>query len=128
MARIPRLFRTPVVTAITCIGQTLMNTNTVQFSLVFDKSVSGVESTDFSLVGGPSGTIASVSGSGASYTVTVSGISGSGTLGLELLAGNTIVDTLGTPLAATSGFVSQTYTIDRQLFLDGGSGTLDNGL
>ena len=61
------------------------------------------------------GTIAdtgiSISGNGASYTVTVTGVTGDGTLGLNLNnAGTGIADLAGNAIAG--GFTGQVYTIE----------------
>ena len=75
------------------------------FRVTFSESVTGVDTTDFNLlkVGTVTGTVASISGSGASYDVTVNGISGFGTLRLDLKhTGTGIVD--GASNALADGF------------------------
>ncbi len=125
-------FPPAVVAAIQCVGSTVVDANSVQFLVGFDKTVTGVTPADFGVVAnGPTGgTVASVSGpdvvasvSGNAglvprffYTVTVSGISGAGTLGLQVLDNNTITDLLGTPLDVTTIPVDQQYTIQATLY------------
>jgi len=122
------IIHAPAVTAIRCVGQTLVDANSVQFTVTFSKAVTGVTSADFAVdAAGLVGTVVSVSGSGNCYTVTV-GISGGGTLGLVVLDNGTIVDQEGTPLAdPTTGPRSQRYTVDRRLYWAGSAGTFDTG-
>ncbi len=73
----------------------------VHFSVVFSKSVSGVDPGDFALtipasISGAS--VLAVSGADSNYVVTVGTGSGDGTLSLDLIDNDTIVDTLGNPL------------------------------
>jgi len=90
------------------------NATSVQYRVVFSESVDGVTSDDFSLfpTGTTSGNVASVSGSGTTWTVTVNGITGNGTLRLDLKnAGTGIVDQVGN--AISGGYASgQTYSFD----------------
>jgi hypothetical protein len=105
----------PLVSSILSADPTLIDADSVDFAVTFDEPVTGVTTADFGLVAaGPIGTVALVSGSGSQYTVTVD-VAGSGTLGLSVLAGGTIVDAVGTPLAGAS-LASQQYIIDRQLW------------
>ena len=69
------------------------NAKSVQFDVTFSENVTGVDVGDFVLAttGTAAGTIASVSGSGSTYTVTVNGVSGDGTLGLNLVDNDSIV-------------------------------------
>ena len=128
----------PVVTSIQCVGQSLVDADTVQFTVDFSASVTGVSASSFAVDGnGTTGAVTSVVESSYSqYTVTVSGITGSGNIGLSVLDGGTILDWFGTPLATTATIpVDQQYTIDRQLYWDasggygpaGGSGTWGTG-
>ena len=128
----------PVVTAVQCVqvgpngqatgDQSLVDADTVAFSVSFNKFVTGVSSSDFTLDGdGVSGSVSSVSGSGYQYVVTVNGVTGSGTLGLVILADNTIADELGTPLAQTTIAVDQQYTIDRQLYWNPSANVVASG-
>jgi hypothetical protein len=56
---------------------------TVSYTVTFSESVTGVDASDFTLTatGNASGTIASVTGSGATYTVTINTLGGDGTCG-----------------------------------------------
>lgn len=106
----------PTVTSIVRAGGSTAPTNatSVSYTVTFSEAVTGVTADDFALfrVGNIQGTISSLTGSGATYTVTVSGITGDGTLRLDLKnAGTNIVDAAGNAIsgAYTSG---QTYTFD----------------
>ncbi|MDX1946825.1 MAG: Ig-like domain-containing protein [Pirellulaceae bacterium] len=94
-------------------------TSSVQFNVTFNNSVTGVDTGDFSLASGaaPGATIASVTGSGATYVVTVNGITASGTVGLNLIDNDSIVDAAGNRLGSNSpgngDFVGQVYTINQ---------------
>ncbi len=88
----------------------ITNANNVVFTTTFSKAVTGVDSTDFSLI--KTGTIASSliqvvdSGDHLNYTVTVSGITGDGTLGLNLTDNNSIRDLSGNALVPPNAGVS----------------------
>ncbi len=93
---------------------------TVQWTVVFSKSVTGVNAGDFALVVdelGGTPAITGVTGSGTTYTVTASTGSGSGTLGLDLVDDDSITDAIGNRLGGTGAgngdFVGQVYTVDR---------------
>lgn len=92
----------------------------VDFTVTFNMSVTGVDTTDFALT--TTGTIAGasvtgVSGSGSSYTVTVNTGTGSGTIRLDVVDDDSIVSgvaPLGGVGAGNGNFTSgQVYTIDR---------------
>ncbi|MCW0002197.1 Ig-like domain-containing protein [Pararhizobium sp. YC-54] len=106
----------PGVTSIMRTGSENTNAGSVQYTVTFTESVSGVDVTDFSLTptGSVTGTIASVTAvNGSTYTVTVNGITGNGSLRLDLNNGATgISDAAGNAIAAgyTTG---QSYQIDR---------------
>ncbi len=95
------------------VGSTPNNASSDQFTVVFSESVSGVSATSFTLAetGTVGGSIATVGGSGTTYTVTVNNVTGDGTLGLNVKSGgNGIEDAAGNePGGFTSG---QTYTIE----------------
>jgi hypothetical protein len=92
----------------------LTNASSVAYTVTYSESVTGVDASDFVLTttGTAGGTIASISGSGTTYTVTVNSLSGDGTLRLDLNNSSTgIVN--GSAQAITGGFNSgQTYTLD----------------
>ena len=76
----------PHALSITNSGVTV--TSSTSFTVTFNQPVIGVDTTDFQLVSTgtvANGTIASVTGSGATYTLNVTGITGDGTLGLNLV-------------------------------------------
>jgi hypothetical protein len=74
------------VVSITRAGTSPTSDSSVDFTVVFLHSVSGVQASNFrlSITGTVSGTVASVSGSGTTWTITVNDISGSGTLRLDM--------------------------------------------
>jgi hypothetical protein len=94
----------------------------VNYTVTFDKSVTGVDAADFSPVTTGVFTVApaviNVTGSGTTYTVTVGNYkTNSGTLGLNLVDNDSIIDaasiSLGGPLGAADGsFTGEIYTID----------------
>jgi len=97
----------PAVVSIVPAGSPAATDTSVQFTVTFSKAVNNVSTDDFILMtaGNAAGTIASVSGSGTTYTVTVSDISGNGTLKVSLNGSTSIVDGAGNgpPAAYTSG-------------------------
>ncbi|HXH92718.1 MAG TPA: DNA/RNA non-specific endonuclease, partial [Thermoanaerobaculia bacterium] len=102
----------PAVQSIVRANSSPTHASSVDFTVTFSESVTGVASNDFALLmSGVSGaTIANVAGSGSTYTVTVNTGSGDGTLQLDFLG--SAADSAGN---ATSGaFTSgQSYTIDK---------------
>ena len=89
----------PIVESINTIGPAITNASSVQYTVTFSESVTNVLAADFTLSSdGVAGTIASVSGSGSTYTVTVNNVSGNGTLGLNLVDNDSITDSSGNPL------------------------------
>ena len=86
------------------------NSTSIQFAVVFSESVTGVEKSDFTVGGTATGfTVASVSGSGATYTVTVSGTTVTdGTVTLTMPAGGAAdaVGNLNTASTATDNSVT----------------------
>lgn len=95
------------VTGINLIGAHLSTATSVQYQVDFSKIAKNVSADDFTLTttGTAIGTIGTVTGSNATYTVPITGISGEGTLRLDLKAGTNIAnenDVTGTA-AFTSG-------------------------
>ncbi|NVD99869.1 Ig-like domain-containing protein [Massilia sp. BJB1822] len=87
----------------------------IRYTVVFSQDVSGVDAGDFilSASGTAGGSIASVSGSGTTYTVTVNGLTGEGTLRLDLKSGGTGIQNAG-KIDIGSGFAAgQSYVLDR---------------
>jgi CSLREA domain-containing protein len=94
----------------------------VNFTVTFDQSVTGVDTGDFALVvsGLTGASVASVSGSGATYTVNVNSGLGNGTLHLNLLDDDSIVNTSSQPLGGAGvgngNFLGgETYNINKLL-------------
>ena len=92
--------------------------SSVEWTVNFSESVTGVDASDFLLVqgGGLSGaSIASVSGSGATWTVTASTGTGAGTLGLNLVDDDSVRDAASNRLGGTGvgngNFTGQAYSI-----------------
>jgi hypothetical protein len=91
----------PVVTGSLCADPNPTTAASVNFTVVFSESVTGVDAGDFFPV--TSGTISgaavsAVSGSGYLYTVSVGTGSGDGTLRLDILDNDSILDAAGQPL------------------------------
>ncbi|MGI8904959.1 MAG: Ig-like domain-containing protein [Candidatus Sumerlaeaceae bacterium] len=104
----------PTVSSINRADVNPTNAASVNFTVTFSESVTGVSTASFTAVGvGATGTVSNVSGSGASYTVTVNSLSGSGTLRLDLDQNlSSIADTVGNPLSVAFS-AGQSYTVDR---------------
>src|SRR5439155_1120423 len=108
----------PTVSSINRVGSTPTNAASVQWTVTFSESVTGVDTGDFTLAAsGVSGSITGVTGSGTTYTVTAGTGTGSGTLGLNLVDNDTIVDAAGNKLGGTGigngNFTGQVFTIDK---------------
>ncbi|ACJ00497.1 conserved hypothetical protein [Rhodospirillum centenum SW] len=105
----------PSVQNIILDGAPAGNAASISYIVTFSESVTGVDDADFTLTttGTAAGTIASVTGSGSSYTVTVNGISGAGTLRLDLNGSGTgILD--GGANAIAAGYTTGTiHTVDQ---------------
>jgi hypothetical protein len=108
------LIQAPSVSSIHISGSSPNNGSSEQFTVTFSESVTGVDLTDFAthVTGNVADTNISVSGSGATYTVTVNGVTGDGTLRLDLNGSGTgIKDAAGNAIA--TGFTAgDVYTID----------------
>ncbi|MCS7045072.1 MAG: hypothetical protein NZO58_01820, partial [Gemmataceae bacterium] len=114
----------PKVVSVTRADANPTSATSVNYTVTFTHSVTGVNAADFTITqgGGISGaTITSVSGSGTTWTVTVGGYSGTGTIKLNLVDDDSIKNSLGAPLGGTgtsgtgngsfTGGDDQTYTI-----------------
>jgi gliding motility-associated-like protein len=102
------------VSSINRVGTALSNRSSEQFTVVFSESVTGVDASDFMLIttGTAAGTIASVTGSGTTYTVTVNSVTGDGTLKLNLNSSGTGIQN-GGAVAVSGGYTSgQVFTLD----------------
>lgn len=110
----------PTTSSINRAASSPTNASSVDWTVTFSESVTGVGIADFALAraGGLSGgTITGVTGSGTTYTVSATSGSGSGTLGLNLTDDDSIVDVAANPLGG-AGLVNgdatgQVYTLDR---------------
>ncbi|MCC6796743.1 MAG: hypothetical protein IT366_16615 [Candidatus Hydrogenedentes bacterium] len=112
----------PAVSSINRADGNPTNSTSVDFTVTFDETVTGVNTADFTLnVTGLTGSsVTSVTPvSGTVYTVAVNTGSGSGTLRLDLADDDSIDDSAGNPLGGTGAgngsFTSgQQYTVDRE--------------
>jgi len=96
------------------------NASSVDFTVTFDESVTGVDAADFSLdVSGITGaSIGVVSGSGTTYTVPVTTGTGDGTLSIDVIDDDTIEDGVGNKLGGTGAGngdfdAGETYIVDK---------------
>jgi len=112
----------PIVTSINRVTASPTNSASVQWTVTFSESVTGVSAADFTLVNmGLTGTpaITGVTGSGTTYTVTAStgDATADGTLGLNLVDDDSITDAAGNKLGGTGAgngnFTGQTYSIKK---------------
>lgn len=109
----------PVVSAINLIGGNPTAAQTVSYAVTFNQDVVGVDAADFQPVAADltGASIASVSGSGNTYTVVLNTGNGNGTLGLNLVDDDSIRNGLDTVLggagAGNGNFTGQTYTINK---------------
>ncbi|MDF3932364.1 DUF4347 domain-containing protein [Pseudomonas citronellolis] len=103
----------PSATSIVRVDPEVSGGSTLSFQVTFSEAVSGVDVSDFTLVGSgsASGTIRSITGSGNSFVVVVDNVSGDGTLRLDLNSSATgIADQAGNAIAG--GATGQAYVID----------------
>ena len=112
----------PVVSSILHANFNPNNLASVQYTVNFSMSVTGVDISDFSLTtSGVSGAAMSgISGSGSVYTVTVNTGSGDGTIRLNLVDDNSIIDASSRPLGGAGigdgSFTNgEPYTITKSL-------------
>ncbi len=105
----------PTVSSINRADANPTNAASVNWTVIFNESVTGVDMADFALAAtGVSGeSITGATGSGSTYTVTASTGTGNGTLGLNIAASPVISDTVGNAL--TAGFTGQVYDVDKRL-------------
>ncbi len=110
----------PEVQSITRLDADPSSAATLRWTVSFSAAVTGVGTQDFALARGGTlsgGSVNSVTGSGASYTVTASTGTGSGALGLGVVDDDSIANALSQPLggagAGNGDFSGQTYTVDR---------------
>ena len=110
----------PTVSSIIRASASPTNAASVNYTVTFSQSVTGVDATDFtfSLSGVTGASVTGVSGSGTTYTVTVNTGTGSGTLRLDVTDNDSIVNGSSTPLggagAGNGNFTTgEVYTIDK---------------
>ncbi|MBR7801818.1 Ig-like domain-containing protein, partial [Undibacterium fentianense] len=105
----------PTVSSLVRADSNPSNADSVDFTLTFSESVTGVDIADFSLTntGAAAGTVTAVSGSGNSYTITVSGLTGEGSLRLDLNNSGTSINDLGGNLLNKGYTAGESYTFDR---------------
>ncbi|MBI5962788.1 MAG: hypothetical protein HY863_04885 [Chloroflexi bacterium] len=94
----------------------------VNFTVTFSKSVTGVDVTDFSAANAGTtvtgASVTSVTGTGLTRTVAVNTGTGSGTLRLDLIDNDSIVDAVGNPLGDVGlgngdYLLGESYTVDK---------------
>src|SRR5262249_4436235 len=109
----------PTVVSINRANPTPTSAATVDFTVTFSQSVSGVDATDFTTavsgLGGSPAVTAVSSGPASVYTVTVSTGTGDGTLGLNLVDDDTITngsEPLGGTGTGNGNFTGQVYAVD----------------
>ncbi|MCU1228375.1 MAG: polymorphic outer membrane protein [Acidobacteria bacterium] len=110
----------PTVSSINRVSATPTNASSVDFTVTFSESVTGVDSADFSLTttGVTGASVSNVTGSGTTYTVSVNTGSGDGTIRLDVTDNDTIINGSSAPLggvgAGNGNFTTgQVYTIDK---------------
>ncbi|MBI5297812.1 MAG: S-layer homology domain-containing protein [Chloroflexi bacterium] len=105
----------PTVTSIVRASANPTSANSVDFTVTFSESVTGVDTGDFTLTtsGVSSAAVSGISGSGNLYTLTVSVGAGSGVLRLDLPAGSGIADLSSNPLAGTPYTGGEEYTVSK---------------
>ncbi|MFK8401434.1 DUF4347 domain-containing protein [Pseudomonas sp. BGr12] len=105
----------PTPSAIVTLDPSPTNAGSVRYTVTFSEDVSGVDLSDFALVGTgtAAGTLSGLQQIDAhTYQITVSGVSGTGTLGLNLNSSATdIVDATGNALSG--GLTGAVYSVDR---------------
>src|SRR5688572_7737251 len=104
----------PTVVSVVRASSDPTTASNVNYTVTFSKSVSGVDTTDFSVTSTDTanGAVNTVSaGPSATYTVNVNNVSGNGTIRLDVLDDDTIIDINSNTL--DGGFTNgEVYTID----------------
>jgi CSLREA domain-containing protein len=106
----------PVVSSVTRLNANPTAAATVDFQVTFSEPVTGVDAADFAITtfGSVTGaSVANVTGSNATYTVTVNTGTGDGSLRLDVISDGTIKDVMNLPFTATFT-TGQVYLIDRE--------------
>ncbi|MCE9585581.1 hypothetical protein K8Q94_03090 [Candidatus Nomurabacteria bacterium] len=104
----------PYVTSIVRANTSPTNVSSVDFTVTFSESVTGVDISDFVLnnTGVSGAQISNVSGSGTTWTVTVDSYSGEGTIQLQADSNAIVFDLTGGGLSNLPFTTGQIYTID----------------
>jgi len=103
----------PLLTSITRSDGNPTNSLSVSFAVTFSESVTGGSVSNFALTttGVTGSSITSVSGAGATRTVTVNTGSGNGTIRLDMLNSAGIIDSVGNPIGNLPFAAGEVYTI-----------------
>jgi len=98
------------ISSLTAVSSTTTNAASVQYTATFAASISGLSTADFSLntTGVSGASVAGVSGSGTSWTVTVNTGSGDGSVQLVMNSASGV-----SPTVSNVPFNGATYTIDK---------------
>jgi hypothetical protein len=106
----------------------------VNYTVTFSETVTGVDISDFSLttIGITGATVSGVTGSGTTYTVTVNTGSGNGTIRLDVTDDDSITDSVGLTLggsgAGNGNFTTgEVYTVTRPNWFVRGVGSFFHG-
>ncbi len=113
----------PTVVSIVRASANPTNASSVDFTVTFSESVTGVDNADFALTntGGIAGaSVTGVTGSGATRTVSVNTGTGDGTIRLDVVDNDSIVDNSANPLGGTgagngSFTTGEVYTINKSV-------------
>ncbi|OCR01812.1 hypothetical protein BCD67_04770 [Oscillatoriales cyanobacterium USR001] len=111
----------PYVTGINRVDTDPTTAATVNYTVTFNESVTGVDTTDFALSGTATtgASIGTVTGSGKTYTVSVNTGTADGTLGLDLTDNNSIINSVKATLGGTAlndgDFKGQVYTVSKNI-------------
>jgi Leucine-rich repeat (LRR) protein len=105
----------PTVYSIVCSNPDPTSSFSVDFTVTFSESVTGVDTGDFSLTttGVSDAVVSNVSGFETVYTVTVNTGIGNGTLRLDVPNSATVTDLDGNPLSGLPFTSGEVYTIDK---------------
>jgi len=105
----------PLVMSITKLDADDSTGSTVRYTVTFNEDVTGVNASDFTILGGTGATIASVTGSGKTYTVTVNVGTGGGPISLKLADNDSIKSAKNVALGGTGegngDFIGPAYSL-----------------
>lgn len=108
----------PEVLSVNLVGASPTNADVLNFQVTFSEAVTGVDVSDFAIVGNLSGAvIGSVSGSGNVYTVSVDSGSGDGTLRLDVQDDDSIINSVGNKLGG-AGVGNGSFTKGTTVIVD----------